>query len=461
MKKLLAFLLALMLPLSALADGLSANLYGTLWADGIIGLLDSQSAGERYPLIEEWLHVMAEFVNAFSLASAADEQSGYGYMTLRYGEESLYSFDVTATEQGTVMRHSMLPDMPLLLSPENLYANPAALLPGSLKSAPWDGVYATFRACLNRWAQAMETTETKGHFAGDAYAGGVYRTTLRFDERDLALLLSMLLDADWPEDFASLFLGPIRQAGGDPEDIAAYLREEIRLKALDNRYRYVLHLVRDGQEEPLGLSMIVYLQDQQVASLSASAPDDQGGITLVLGWGVRGENVYLLAQTSPSDENGLRLSASLLRDAARQQNLPAVASDPSNLLMRLSLYDISLDEADIWKLVASVEALGDTAIDVTFYHAPVEGGSDNSALLKIDDQQIAIVNLDFRQTDALAAPELSAAEGIDMSRLTEEDIIALAQAASTAVAEVGIRLFQLMPTKLMTLPMNPKFFTPE
>lgn len=460
MKKLLACLLALMLPLSALADCLSAELSWTLWSDGITELIHFTTDGQRYPLMEEWLGALAEFANGFTVTTAADDESGYGYLTLRHEDETLYSFDVTATDRGTVMRHSVLPEMPLLLSPDNLYADPSALLPSDLKSVPWDAVLQTAQGCLNRWVQAMDTAESKGHFAGDAYEGGVYRTTLRFDDRDLALLMDMLLDADWPEAFTALFSQPIRAEGGSPEDALSYLRSRIRQTALDNRYHYVLHLVSDAENQPVGLSMIAYLSDQQVATLSVGAAPD-GGTTLALGWGVRGENVYLLAQITPEDESGLRFSASLLRDAARQQNIQAVASDPSSLLMQANLYNIPLDVADIWKLTATGEALGNMLIEVMFYHAAKEDVSDNSALLSLNGQQLALVNLDFHSTDALTAPELSDLELLDMSTLTEEEALEMARAASAAVAEVGVRLFQLMPPKLLTLPLNPRFFSPE
>ena len=456
MKKLLACLLALMLPLTALADCLSLEMYWSLWPDGMTALIGSLTDGQRYPLMEEWLGELAAFLSGFSVTCAADDASGYGYLTFRYGEEALYSFDVTATDQGTVMRHSAFPDMPLLLSPDNLYADPSALLPRSLSDVPWDDVLVTFRACLNRWAQAMETTEAKGHFAGDAYAGGAHRTTLRFDERDLALLTDMLLDAQWPEAFTALFAQPIRAAGGQTDDARAYLRNQIRKVALDNRYRYVLHLVDDARGEPIGLSLIAYLADQQVATLSVGAAPD-GGITLVLGWGVRDENVYLSARITPEGAEGHRFSAELLRDAARQQNVQAAAQP----LMRLDLYDLALEEADIWKLTAAGEALGDMAVEVTFYHALSEAGSANSALLKLNDQQLALVNLDFRSMDALTAPELSGLALIDVSDLTEEDVIGLAEAASATIAELGVRLFQLMPPKLLTLPLNPRFLSPE
>lgn len=239
MKKFLALLLALMmLPCCALADFIGMDLSWTLSPEGAIELISAYNGGQRYPLANAWLEELASFVNEFRIGSAVDEEIGYGHVSLRYQGEDIITYEAAVTDQGTVVRHTLLPDTLLLVSPDNLFQQSANTLPKAWNAVDWEATLLAFRTVFVRWADAVEASdEEMGRFVGDAYSGGVYRVTASFDDRDLALLMSMLLDYPWPESFASLMGLPVLFASADPEEVRDFLQGEIRKLALSNRCR--------------------------------------------------------------------------------------------------------------------------------------------------------------------------------------------------------------------------------
>lgn len=465
MKKLLACLLALMLPFGALADCIRVQAHTYLSPSGIMELLtqldDDLTPGTSYPKLKKWAEKLNLFVRGFYLSTTIDIDNARAKLALYNSGEALFSYNVAMGDQGAVALHSWMPDTPLLLSEDSLLANP----PAALRSVDWDAAGHTFDAVLRRWTSALESTEEAGRFAGDAYTGGSYRTTVRFDDRDLALLLDMLLDGPWPESFTSLLSQPIRLWGAAPGEVLAMLRGIIRQAGLENRYRYVLHLVDDDQGATIGLSAIAYLEDEQVATLSVGQDADNDTMTYVLGWGLRGENDYLVIKTfDPQNKLGdCILSAVLICDPTRTQNLSAISTDPSNTVMYANLFDESQDDSSRWRLSMSGEALANQKIDLVldlswygdfrFFHA---------MSVQLNDYSIIWTSLrTIDEEDGLEPLDVAGLEPLDVGRISQEERDALVEQIRSGLMELSVQVFKLMPPELLTLPMDPDFLSPE
>lgn len=467
MKKLLACLLALMLPMSALADALSLDWSMTVEPDGMVELFHAtmkalpEAEQGDYPLVEEWLRELATFASSFTCRWIFDYGNGRGHAAFACKEEELFSYDLTVADGSAVLLASFLPDMPLLfVGPMSTDVTPRCI--EAWQATRWSDVADMAGLICSSWFSAMEQTEETGHFAGDAYAGGTRRTTIRFDDRDLALLLDMLMDNEWPAELMTLLNHPVISAGKEPSEFSSYLRTRIRWAALGNRYRYVLHLVWDGQDALIGLSLIAYLEDQQVATLSMGAPNDpqdEIAMTAVLGYGLNGENYYIMMQELTDTEDGTRARCVLLRDPYK--SFQASVADPANELLRMAVRDRSDDGVPAVGLQFSGPELWNNEIEILLSADTKDESPSFDASFSLNRTPVSSMQIAVSHAEELPPLELEGFAPIDINEMTLEEELAMSDAILAGFDAMTVKLFKLMPPKLMVLPMNDDFFNPQ
>lgn len=465
MKKLLACLLCLMLPCCALADPIGMDMSWTISQEGLIELLYALSegitAGVRYPLVEEWIGAFTAFMSGFAVNAVSDLDIGRCNLSVTYQGEEIHTYDAAVTDNGVTMRHSWLPDSAILISASGLTTESQSRTSEALRTLDWNAVYGVLDTCFRQWAGAMEATEEIGHFTGDAYTGGTRRVTMCFDEHDLSRLLDMLLDADWPEEFTTLLRYPILAVGKDPDEAHDYLRTRTRLAEHDDRYRYMACIVSDEPDLPIGLSLTIYQEEKQVATLSVGTSPNSLDTTVVLGYGLRNENCYLVMRSFKQNEDSCFLSTMLLRDPTRQQTFKAVAEDPANVLMYVKVFDRSDGNAIALEISASGLALWNTEIDVLFSRTQADACIAYELTARVNQQPLVSASLACRPADALPPLDISGLRIIDLNDLSKDDLFAMADATKRSINEFVVMMFRKLPPELIVLPMNDNFFSPE
>lgn len=473
MKKLLALLLALMLPCCALADTVGMDWSLTVDSEGLIELFYTamneslELEQGRYPLVETWFQSLAAFSSDFTYHAVGDYETGRGHAFVAYQDEELFSYDRILTEEGTLMLHSLLPETPILFSNSQL---PSDVLPRAAEawqSIDWASKADLLTFIIEQWSYALDQTEEIGHFAGDAYTGGTHRTTIRFDERDLALLLDMILDTFWsgrPDDLNALISYPFLLDGQDPDAVRSFLHTSILRTAQSNRYHYVLHVVRDDQAALIGLSLVVYLEERQVATLSIGGPNGaQDGIatTIILGYGLNGENYYVLAQELEGTEDGSFFTCTLLRDPAK--SFQASASNPDNELMRMTFYNRSEGETHSMEVKLWSKDLEGSEFGMLFTSVHAGESGSFEGLLSLNQKALFTTRIDYAPTEALPPLDLEGLQplALDWNNITEDQIMLIADDANASISELFVKLFKLMPPELMMLPINNNFLQPK
>lgn len=305
MKKLLALLLALLLPLGALAETASPEdseeltmdefyqlfayeaqnsafcLEASITADEerLAALLEPSMTGSNAATMAK---AVAKLLNGFGIKIVAQENAAYFDLLLR--GSSMLDFTVyEQNEERSYITSSMMPGYAVIQDSSDdaeddaiadmLMEELSSLLPGMA-----DAVMPLL--------QEIEIERTRGSFAGDAYEGGVWCTTIRLDDRQIAEILQALL-TDEVRAAATGFL--IASELGTAEDIQQLieLHESV---AQANEHQYILRYVEDANGEPVGLSAVVMRGEEQLKTFSLGITDDS--LRIVTGVGGPEQNYW-------------------------------------------------------------------------------------------------------------------------------------------------------------------------
>lgn len=445
MKKLFACLLALMLPFCAVAETVSVNWSAEVSPEGLTKLIDLMQTSfpdGNFSLTDKQIDALAKFMSGFSVTfdKQEDEDGNRMLLVLAHGDEALADLAGMTQDDENWYTSSLLPGL-LLTAPRSAASSLTEEVEAAWANQPWLALEARYRLFSERWENSLDRTVRYGVFVGDAYSGGRRCTTYRFDERDVAVLLESIITADRSDDIATLLSYYSLQFFDDRNELTGVLCRHIRDAAMENRYSYVLRVVDDGTEaaKMIGLSLLVYEKDQLVATLSAS-PD-----TVVLGYGLRGENCYL-SMTFSAAADTPRVLAKLWRDPYKA-GYTAASRDEANLLATASLY---WDESSN-PLSVRAELSGSA-----FYHIPITATftvmDDEFALsISVDNQLLSTSRVTVNTVDDMPAMETEGLQRIDSANASKDDLQAMSAAFHEASIALSVKLFKLLPPELLTL----------
>lgn len=307
MKKLLALLLALLLPAGVLAEA------GVTEDSDIVPNDTSYQqlkvpAGEMQAFCleiavtanEESLAALLQPSMQMSDAATAAKAiakllNGFGMKLVAQGDNisfdlllknaSLMDFNgyMTADGQQVIVTSSMMPGYGLVQHADDDKTD-AALTDKLLEELTH--LLADMASDAMPLLQEIDVERTRGSFEGDAYTGGVWCTTVRLDDRQIAEFLRALLTDDVQEAVTAFLtlsgLGTaetVRQLVARHEDVA-----------LANEYHYILRFVEDANGEPVGLSATVMRGEEQLSTFSLGIADDT--LRIVTGVGGVQENYW-------------------------------------------------------------------------------------------------------------------------------------------------------------------------
>ena len=141
-------------------------------------------------------------------------------------------------------------------------------------------------ADVTAWMGGLQATSDYGIFTGDAYTGGVLRSTMNLTDRDVALLGIMLINRLDGTAAAA-------EAGLDWNEIKSNLTARLTDMGARNTGRYTVSTVSNDAGRPVGLSVTVYRENEQVATLSVGFDGEMNVNAAVVSFG-SGDQVYIV-----------------------------------------------------------------------------------------------------------------------------------------------------------------------
>ena len=293
MKKLLALLLALLLPAAALAETYELTLM--LDVDEMVmkplmtAVLEGVTISEDVSN-ETIVDVMLQLLNNTGVKLKTQEDASA--IELIVSGVSLLDLVIHAQDDHLVTTSSLLPKYAIVADDAGNDASLAAA--AELNSADWPGLAAALCETFQTWFDALEPSVERGSFLGDAYEGGTVCTTYILTDSDLAGLVRLLLTYD-VRSVAAAFLTAYGLDGASLLTSFDALNDRV---ADEDRYAYVLRLVEDDAGAFVGLSLTVFDETAQVSTLSLGKTAKAW--KLVWGMSMSGEHAdqnYWLAAT--------------------------------------------------------------------------------------------------------------------------------------------------------------------
>lgn len=444
MKKLLACLLAFMLPCFALAQSYTAQVSLDVPAESLRLLIASinELSEEPLSLSEDALDALSEFLAHLSIALTIDAQTQALRLALAYGDENLVTFNGEMQSDRMLYTTSLLPNQLLELPIEVQDWTPDwEKLADALSQLDIDAFLATVDEQTDTWVDTLEHETEYGNFIGDAYAGGVISETYRFDERDTAVLTSALL---WK--LSERLTPALNTLDGDASAWLNTIQKIVSDAALQTPYRYLVRFVKNDEDTPIGCSLVAYAGEEQLATLSLGFGDQP---LAVLGYGLNGGNIYLSLTLSDEDI----LMGRLWQDPARS-GYAAASADESNLLLSMNAQVRENDHALILSFSGPVMGNHSDELALTA-EEPNKNEALLSAAFSLDGNRLITFNLRLSENSALPPLETEGLTPIDVLHMTEADETALSSALQLGLTNYMLRFFQLLPTQLLTMLIAP------
>lgn len=449
MKKLLALLIAVLLPAAAFAQTRCGELLLTVDEESCarmiaaMGMYDGDNA-------EEMCAALAKLMNGVGLRLHQQEEAVKLEMLL--GGTALADVTavipdmLTAKPSGDqmVITSSLMEGYGLAIPMEQLLADDE--LADMLEKTDWIGllggmVYAGAEALSD-----VEVTSSRGSFSGDAYTGGAYCTTIMLDDSDVAALLSALMT----DDLRALLTELLAYAGMD----AAVLQEWSALHesvAAQNAHRYIIRMVEDAEGAFVGLSAVIMQGEKQLATLSVGMPDEET-LHVVLGLGMGEENYWyshVITGTLAS------LAGECIEFAGAKDEDFAFASAVATELLARRTWKLSVQQTDdqaAWSFALDMQSSASeqtqsvqSAGTVSLNDGTVKG--DVNWLL--DGARYMTLSAAWQACDPIATPDAASLTLCDITSASEEQQTLLQEITGAIGANLSLKLLQVIPMELL------------
>ncbi len=274
MKKLLALLLVLMLPVCTIAEsrGISLKLstdetFPQMMEEGMQG--SGMSAEEIGSFI--WSYQKLIDGLGFEMIYQEDAFS----VNLFMGGGTLFDCILRHGEDETVATSSLVPGYAL-----------TETLDSSIPSVSFEIALKSAQDAFAIWRSDMAPTVETGSYYGDSFQGGTRCTTWMLTDQDIAALVNALLTSD----VRGFLEGSCYSFGLNGVELLRQFDEATSLMAQADTYAYILRLVDDADGQLIGGNLMVITQIDQVATFSFGMQNGHYG--LVIGLGMNGFNYW-------------------------------------------------------------------------------------------------------------------------------------------------------------------------
>ena len=335
MKKLVALLLVLMLPCGALAETFKLTIK-TEMSEAFVDELSRMLAPKKEDTpfdskADLILQIAQRIVNGFALEMTMQDNAAV--VRVRMGGDELMDLSIHDQDGMSYMTTSLLPGYALV----ERASSSTSVTPDTDWAKLADSSQNAFRAWLSERAPVI----TYGAFSGAAYESGVRCFTWTFAQEEIAALLSNLLSGEVRVAVTPWLLS----AGLNAGDTFSWIDNMLK-SADDGEYSYILRLVDDAAEEPVGVSLTVLREEAQIASVSIGAGEVE---RIVIGLGMQRGNCWWEFTMNRSSRGTTPEYSGISREwaAPKEQSFAVVqASNQPKTQYRWFFTSKQLDEAN-------------------------------------------------------------------------------------------------------------------
>ena len=335
MKKLVALLLVLMLPCGALAETFKLTIK-TEMSEAFVDELSRMLAPKKEDTpfdskADLILQIAQRIVNGFALEMTMQDNAAV--VRVRMGGDELMDLSIHDQDGMSYMTTSLLPGYALV----ERASSSTSVTPDTDWAKLADSSQNAFRAWLSERAPVI----TYGAFSGAAYESGVRCFTWTFAQEEIAALLSNLLSGEVRVAVTPWLLS----AGLNAGDTFSWIDNMLK-SADDGEYSYILRLVDDAAEEPVGVSLTVLREEAQIASVSIGAGEVE---RIVIGLGMQKENYWWEFTMNRTSRGNTTEYSGISREwaAPKEQSFAVVqASNQPKTQYRWFFTSKQLDEAN-------------------------------------------------------------------------------------------------------------------
>lgn len=442
MKKLLALILALLLPGAALGEAWCFDAALSVDADYAAELLAPQMAEtyeEAASDAEAIVKAIVGLLDGLSLHVVSQEDAAS--VDLRVGGKAFVDFAVRVNSEQMVITSDMMPGY-VLTQPMDPSDEAAVADAPDWQQIVTDAL-ASAAECMD---EHVEASVSYGAFAGDAYKGGACCHTYVLDDSAVAAILGSMMTTELREAATSFLTAADMDADGILAELDA-LHEKV---AEENAHTYIIRMVSDAAVQPVGMSVTVLREAAQVATLSVGY--GSGALRFVLGTGddvVNRWYDFQLRAESEASWSGWVVQFTGNKDESFAYAAAVMTEPDSALTWTLDIE--RMDSGFSWRYAHQTEGrsytLPESVVSTGEYAA---GTFQSETMLSVDDRELAQLTLSVERGEGLPA----LAEGLtfcDLSSMDEEQLILQDEAAALIAQVLSMRVMQLIPMDLLLL----------
>ena len=438
MKKCIALILALILPVCALAETVQIT-FQLQSADelfsGFIRQGTLNGMGVDASSLEAYASLLKIFLKDTKLTSVYQEDA----FSLDISINGINLLDMTTRQSGSEMQltSSLIPGYVLIEPADKTGDHALAEREAQLE----EGIKEAFFA----WKNGLVSETIYGVFAGDAYSGGTECTTWTVTDKDVAELISNLMT---PE-LRTMIEEQIEAAGEDENLLKAF--EEVNERVMkENKFSYQIRRVGNEQHQPIGLSVSVFEEEKQIATLSAGI--DQQTIRVVVGLGLKTQNYWAECLLTRSQKDQTTFVKGEMREwtadksesfaYAAQSNAPA-ASYLLNCTMTNS------GQRKLWDGHVYRGSKADAAKEILSFSGSVNPtGGSAEAVIRLMQNSKALMTLTLSMKPVTPIPPLDESL-VRCSEKVPEQAELYAAVSQELVFAIAGRILQIIPLDVL------------
>ena len=274
MKKMLALLVALWLPMNCFAES-TKIVVSIETSEGFQKLLENAmlSGQNEVTVSTNDAALTAALIDALinGLNLIVEVQDDSAKVEVKIRNNTLLDMVVHTSDEQVLITSSLFPGHAIKAEQADAVKQPTP----ELRVDEWEQILDELCIAGAAWFEQIDNSNAYGAFSGDVFDGGSSCQTIHVSDAELAELISAILDSD-SQIIRSLF------------EERPYLTAEVEALnqqiASENRYTYTLRLVRNEADQLIGITAAVFDQAAQVATLSIGLQDN--AINMVLGVGL-------------------------------------------------------------------------------------------------------------------------------------------------------------------------------
>lgn len=295
MKRLTALLLALILPVCAMAETFEVTLQ-VQTAEALFSSLLDSSIQLQQELEGASVEAVAKLMQALlgNTKITVVNQSDADAVSISLNGKPVLDMTTYMSGSEELTTSSLIPGYVLV---EEAGSEPA--IDDTMEQKIAEDI---MRAC-NAWADEIREETAYGAFTGDAYSGGTACTTWTITDREVSKLVSAVMT---PE-LRNMIKAQADAEGADAESIVSAIDAANERVSEENKYTYEIRCVKDDKELLVGLSLTVFEQDAQIATFSLGK--NQQEIRVVVGFGLKKQNYWaecILTQSQRADKSFIK-----------------------------------------------------------------------------------------------------------------------------------------------------------